>query len=271
MTPVDLSSSSIGIFDSGFGGLTVMKAIRASLPHENIIYFGDTAHLPYGNKSPETIRRYAQESVAFLKELGIKILVVACHTACSAAFDILRESFDIPIIGILEQGVEAIAETSSAGHIAVLGTKTTISSGVYQQLLQQKLPTAQVSPISCPLFVSLVEEGYVDHLLTTLAVREYLSPIKRSPIDTVLLGCTHFPLLHSIIQRELGPQVKIIDPAERCAHRTQELLNELHLLNTSRQSPQYQFYVSDDPEKFRLHGRSFLDYPIEAVLLRDCL
>lgn len=265
MTLLSLSTSSIGIFDSGFGGLTVMRAIRAFLPHENIIYFGDTAHLPYGSKSPETIRRYAKENVTFLKDLGIKVLVIACHTACSAALDILRECFDIPIVAILEQGVEAIADASKTGHIAVLGTNATISSGVYQQLLQKKIPTARVSPIPCPLFVSLVEEGYTDHPLTTLAVQEYLSHLKSGPVDAVLLGCTHFPLLNSIIQRELGPHVHIVDPAERCALQTKELLSQLLLLNPSQQNPHYQFYVSDDPEKFRHHGKNFLNYPIEHI------
>lgn len=262
----DYSKSSIGIFDSGFGGLTVMRAIRTLLPHEHIIYFGDTARLPYGSKSPDTILRYSRENATFFKDLGVKVLVIACHTACSVAFEQLRESLDIPIIGIIEQGVEEIARISKTGQIAVLGTRATISSGVYQQQLQKKIPTASISPISCPLFVPLVEEGYIDHPLTDLAVQEYLRPLKMKAVDAVLLGCTHYPLLHSMIQKELGPDVFLIDPANRCAAKTKEILIEHLLLNETQEPPQYQFYVSDDPEKFRLHGKNFLNYPIEHVL-----
>lgn len=266
MLPHDYSKSSIGIFDSGFGGLTVMRAIRTLLPHEHIIYFGDTARLPYGSKSPDTILRYSRENAAFLKDLGIKVLVIACHTACSVALEQLRESLDIPIIGIIEQGVEEIARVSKTGQIAILGTRATISSGVYQQHLQKKLPTASISPISCPLFVPLVEEGYIDHPLTDLAVQEYLRPLKLKTVDAVLLGCTHYPLLHAMIQKELGPNVSLVDPADTCAEKTKEILIEHMLLNETKGRPHYQFYVSDDPEKFRLHGKNFLNYPIEHVL-----
>ncbi len=266
MKPHDYSKSSIGIFDSGFGGLTVMRAIRTLLPHEHIIYFGDTARLPYGSKSPDTILRYSRENATFLKDLGVKVLVIACHTACSVALEQLRESLDIPIIGIIEQGVEEIARISRTGQIAVLGTRATISSGVYQQHLHKKIPTANIHLISCPLFVPLVEEGYIDHPLTDLAVQEYLRPLKMQAVDAVLLGCTHYPLLHSMIQKELGPDVFLIDPADTCAAKTKEILIEHLLLNETQEHPDYQFYVSDDPEKFRLHGKNFLNYPIEHVL-----
>lgn len=262
----DFSRSSIGIFDSGFGGLTVMRSIRDVLPHENIIYFGDTARLPYGSKSSETILRYSKENAEFLKDLGIKVLVIACHTACSIALEYLREVLDIPVIGIVEQGVEEIARVSKTGQIAILGTRVTISSGVYQQQLQKLIPHANISPISCPLFVPLVEEGYIDHPLTNLAVQEYLGPLKVKPVDTVLLGCTHYPLLYNLIQQELGPSVQLVDPAYTCATKTKEILEQHLLLNESKSSPHYQFYVSDDPEKFKLHGKNFLNYPIEHIL-----
>ncbi len=261
----DQSLASIGIFDSGFGGLTVMRAIRSLLPQENIIYFGDTARLPYGNKSADTILRYSRENADFLQNQGIKVLVIACHTACSAALDHLRDSLDIPIIGIVEQGVEEISRVSKTGQIAILGTRATISSGVYQHQIQKKIPHANISPISCPLFVPLVEEGYIEHPLTNMAVQEYLRPLKMKAVDAVLLGCTHYPLLDALIQKELGPHVALVDPAATCAEKTKEILIEHHLLNSSAESPHYQFYVSDNPEQFRLHGKNFLNYPIEHV------
>ncbi len=266
MTTPDSSSAGIGIFDSGFGGLTVMRAIRDLLPQENIIYFGDTARLPYGNKSPETILRYSKENADFLKSLGIKLLIIACNTASSIALSHLRSSLDIPIIGITEQGLEAVVRSSKTGQIAILGTRATIASGFYQHNIPKKLPFAQVNPICCPLFVPLVEEGYIDHPLTSMAIQEYLAPLKTQPIDTILLGCTHYPLLHAMIQKELGPQVSLIDPAAMCAEKTKEILIKHNLLNQNQAGPLYQFYVSDDPERFRRHGEIFLSHPIENVL-----
>ncbi len=269
MKPHDFSKSSIGIFDSGFGGLTVMRAIRTLLPNEHITYFGDTARLPYGSKSPDTILRYSQENATFLKDLGVKALVIACHTACSVALEYLRENLNIPIIGIIDEGVEEIARVSKTGQIAVLGTRATISSGVYQQYLKKKIPTANISPIPCPLFVPLIEEGYIDHPLTDLAVQEYLGPLKMRAVDAVLLACTHYPLLRTMIQKELGPDVLLVDPADTCAARTKELLVEHMLLNEMQERPQYQFYVSEDPEKFQFYGKNFLNYPIEHVLKKN--
>jgi glutamate racemase len=270
---------SIGIFDSGFGGLTVMRAIRHVLPHENIIYFGDTARLPYGSKSADTIARYSLESASFLVSQGIKVLVIACHTACAATLEQLRKAFSIPIIGITEQGIEEISRSldfkqmepkTRTGRIAILGTRATISSGVYQQQIGQRLPQIEFASISCPLFVPLVEEGYTEpeHPLVQAIVQEYLRPLKHKPVDAVLLGCTHYPLLHATIKQELGSDVILVDPAAACAEKTRQLLEDQHLLTTQRIHPHYQFYVSDDPEKFRLLGKMFLDYPIEHVLLK---
>lgn len=259
------AAASIGIFDSGFGGLTVMRAIQHLLPYENILYFGDTARLPYGNKRADTIIRYSLEAASFLASQGIKALVIACHTACSAALDELRAHFPLPIIGIIEQGVEEILRLSTSGQIAILGTRATISSGVYQTQISTRLPSAELSPIACPLFVPLVEEGYVAHPLAELVAKEYLTPLKERPIDTVLLGCTHYPLLQKIISQELGPNVTLIDPAHSCAEKTRQLLTLEGLLSSQKEKPHYQFYVSDDPEKFRTLGKMFLDYPIEHV------
>jgi glutamate racemase len=263
----DLQTASIGIFDSGFGGLTVMNAVRELLPKENIIYFGDTARLPYGNKSAETILRYAQESALFLLEKKIKLLVIACHTACAFALDVLSEAFSIPVIGVIPPAVDDVVNLSPQTKIAILGTRATISSGVYQEKIRKQLLDAEISAIPCPLFVPLVEEGYVHHPLTEMAVQEYLRPLRDQNIKVALLGCTHYPLLQSLIQKELGEEVTLVNPAISCAKKVFSVLLEKNLLNPNQELPNYLFYVSDDPEKFRLHGKSFLNYPLEHVLL----
>lgn len=261
----DLRYGSIGIFDSGFGGLTVMRAIRELMPFENIVYFGDTARLPYGSKSSETILRYSLENAAFLKSQNIKVLVVACNTSCSAALEQVRSSSDIPVIGITEQGVEEVTRLFNSGKVAILGTRATITSNVFQQQILLRCNTLELYSISCPLFVPLVEEGYVEHPMSALVVQEYLRPLKNRGINGMLLGCTHYPLLQSTIQQELGPEVLLIDPSIACAEKTRMVLAGKNLLNPSTCLPHYQFFVSDDPEKFRLLGKTFLNYPIEHV------
>jgi glutamate racemase len=261
------SSASIGIFDSGFGGLTVMKAIRTLLPHENIIYFGDTARLPYGTKSRETILRYSVENASFLIEQGIKILVVACHTACSFALEELKEKFDLPIVGVTTPMIEQVHRLSPRGKIAILGTHGTIASGSYQNAIQKIFPSAEVSALACQLLVYLVEEGYVNHPVTTTLIQEYLLPLKDKNIDTVVLGCTHFPLLQHQIEQALDPTIHVIDPAKFCAEFLQKLLKEKNLLNLDQKPGRYRFFVSDAPEKFRKLGNSFLGCPLEYVSL----
>lgn len=260
-----MKENSIGILDSGFGGLTAMRHIRSLLPFENIIYFGDTARLPYGNKSPETIQRYCEENISFLIEKNIKILVLACHTACTTALEHVKNNFSLPVVAIMEQGItEAVLSTRSQ-KIGVLGTRTTINSNVYQERLKLQLPNASIYGVACPLFVPLVEEGFNEHHIAPLIVKEYLDPLKDKGIDTLLLGCTHYPLLLSHLQKEVGASVSLIDPAIRCAQETKQLLASLNLLNLSNQSPRYTFYVSDDPEKFRILGEIFLQHSIDNI------
>ncbi len=261
------ADSSIGIFDSGFGGLTVMKAIRSLLPLENIIYFGDTARLPYGTKSRETIQRYSIENASFLIQQGIKVLVVACHTACSFALEELQQKFDIPIIGVTTPMIEQVTKISPRGKIAILGTRGTIASGAYQNAIQKLLPKAEISPIACQLLVHLVEEGYIDHPITAMAIFEYLLSLKNKDIDTIILGCTHFPLLLKQIQQSVGPSVQVIDPAQFCASSLKTLLQEKELLNPGLTALSTQFFVSDDPEKFRLLGKTFLGHTLPEVSL----
>ncbi len=258
-------NESIGIFDSGLGGLTVLRAVRALLPRENIIYFGDTAHLPYGNKSQETILRYSLESAHFLARQNIKMLVIACNTACSAALEVIRNAFDFPVIGIIEQAVDEIARCYSEGKIALLGTRATIHSGIYERHLKKQREAISLFPIACPLFVPLVEEGYEAHPIAAQVVHEYLKILKKENIRAVLLGCTHFPLLRALIQAELGEGIPLIDPAGACAEKTKAALIENGLLNPQEEQGSTQFFVSSDPEKFRLLGKSFLNSPIEHV------
>jgi glutamate racemase len=259
------SEQSIGIFDSGFGGLTVMRAIRTVLPHENLIYFGDTARLPYGNKSAETILRYAHENAQFLLSKKIKLLVIACHTACAYALEEISKTFDVPVVGVIPPAVNQLIQLPKKQKVAILGTRGTIASGIYQSKIREILPQTEILAIACPLFVPLVEEGYTNHHMATLAIREYLSPLKDKGVDATLLGCTHYPLMVGEIQNELGAKVTLIDPGYACAREVGKLLHKNHLFNEQKETPRYEFFVSDDPDKFRQLGQTFLGCPIEHV------
>jgi glutamate racemase len=256
---------SIGLFDSGIGGLTVMHQVIRSLPHENLIYFGDTARVPYGGKSRETILRYAIESSIFLMQQQIKMLIIPCNTVSAYALDSLRQIFNIPVIGVIEPGAEKAVKTTREGRIAVLGTKATIQSGAYQKEIEKRMPGAYVLPIACPLFVPLVEEIFLSHPATKLIIKEYLQPLKKEKIDTLLLGCTHYPLLREAIQEEVGPDVTLVDSASTCAETVAAALQESRMANPGRGKPAYKFYVSDDPKKFKALGETFLGTPIDHV------
>ncbi len=249
----------IGVFDSGFGGLTVLRAIKSILPSESFIYFGDTARLPYGSKSGETIIRYSLENASFLHSMGIKALVVACHTACSFALKALEKSLSIPVIGVIAPAIAKIQRLSPKGKIGVIATRATIASGTYQS---QLFPNP-VEATACPLFVPLVEEGLIDHPITDLAIQEYLQPFKDKKIDTLLLGCTHYPLLKERIEHFLGSDVMILDPGEACAEALKTLLAQQDMFSPTSLGDQ--FFVSDGPEQFRRLGPSFLGHPIIEV------
>ena len=258
----------IGLFDSGMGGLTVMQELVHVLPHEHLLYFGDTARLPYGNKSPGAIRQFAMDNAQFLMEQKIKLLIVSCHTACSHALATLQQALPIPVIGVTDPGIQSLIEATKTKEVAVLGTSATVTSGLFQSLLQSQQIT--VHAIACPLFVPLVEEGLPNHPATKLIVEHYLAPLKTTAIDTVLLACTHYPLLKVAIQEFLGPDVKLIEPAHATALAARELLKSQKLLNGSTLPPIYQFYASDDPEKFRRHATLFFPHPIDRVHFRPC-
>lgn len=259
---------SIGIFDSGVGGLTVMQQIVRHLPNEQLVYFGDTARVPYGEKSRETIIRYSIENSIFLMQQNIKILVIACNTASAHATEKLKQIFNIPVIGVIEPGAEKAAQVTRHGRIAVLGTKGTINSGIYQREIQRHLPGATITAIACPLFVPLVEERMGAHAAARLIVKEYLKPLHDKEIDTVLLGCTHYPMLRRLIEEELGPDVTVVDPAITCAEKVSETLNAQKWHAAASRQCSYKYFVSDDPEKFRKLGEEFLGMPLEHVEIK---
>jgi glutamate racemase len=215
MTPP--SDRPIGAFDSGVGGLTVVHAIRELLPSEDILYLGDTARVPYGNKSPETIIRYSRENMAYLRSHEVKAVVVACNTASAHALTVLQKESDIPVIGVISPGVEAALSATRNQRIGIIGTQGTIQSEVYQNLLRHFQPEVAITAIATPLLVSLVEEDWLSHPATHLVLEEYLAPIKAARVDTVVLACTHYPLLKPLAQRILGPGVVLVDSAQNAA------------------------------------------------------
>lgn len=247
----------IGIFDSGMGGLTVMRQIIEKLPCEDIVYFGDTARLPYGDKSPEVIVRYVIESAHFLAEKNIKLLVIACNTASAHALEHLRAQFPLPIVEVIEPGALRASQVTTHWNIAVLGTLATTKSRAYEKHLYALNPRAKISSIACPLFVPLVEEGWQHHQAAELIAREYLMQAPRD-IDTLLLGCTHYPILKEILQKIVGDKVSIVDSATTCSEKVAEVLTEKGLHTDSDKAGTYRFFASDNPEKFHRLGAHFL-------------
>jgi glutamate racemase len=260
-------SHPIGIFDSGLGGLTVMKELLKALPNENFIYVGDTARLPYGPKSPDTIARYSFEIADFLVARGVKIIVVACNTASSHALKMLQDRVKVPVIGVIEPGAACAVKMAPKGTVAVLGTKGTIASRSYQKAIAALDPHVEVIPLACPLFVPMVEENHLSYASAKLVVKEHLQPILEKKIDAVLLGCTHYPLLKHLIQDAFGWDVQVIDSASSCAAQVADTLAVLQLGRVDASLPQHQFFVSDDPERFRLLGETFLGSPIAQTTL----
>lgn len=255
----------IGIFDSGVGGLTVFREIARLLPNEDVIYLGDTARLPYGNKSPETILSYSKECAEFLLHSGIKLLVIACHTASSHALASLQEELPIPVLGMLRPGIELISE-SGLNHISLLGTEATLSSQAYQLILAKEHLQIKLYPVACPLFVPLAEEGMHLHPICRLVADYYLRPLKKKPVQAALLACTHYPLLADAIQEALGPSVQLLEPANRCAQNVKLALHEKSLLEISSKPGIYRFYTTDHPERFARLAERFLGFSIPAPI-----
>ena len=257
--------SPIGVFDSGIGGLTVARELMRQLPNESIIYFGDTARVPYGPKSPDTVLRYSREITSYLRSRGVKAVVVACNTATAHALPTLQAEQPIPVIGVVEPGARAAVGASSHGNIGVIGTVGTIQSGAYERAIRSLSPGAHISALACPLFVPLVEEGWLEHDATRLIAREYLEPLAGDHIDTLVLGCTHYPLLKPLISEVLGPDVSLIDSAEQTAAETRRVLGERGLLAPNGAEAVRHFVASDAPKQFLRMAERFLGAPIEGV------
>ena len=258
----------VAVFDSGLGGLTVFKAISRRMPGEDLLYFGDTAHIPYGTKSREAVTRYSLHIARFLESLGIKALVVACNTASALALPEIQKSVKVPVVGVIHPGARAAADATRSGRVGVIGTEATIASGAYAEALKEYLPGVRTVSAACPLFVPLVEEGWWAHPVTARVAKEYLAPMRKSPIDTLILGCTHYPLLKRPIQGALGPSVKLIDSAEQTAIETEELLESLKL--RARGGPGSRaFFVSDAPKRFLKLAKRLLGVSVSKVSLHQ--
>lgn len=260
-----MSDLPIGIFDSGVGGLTVLRALISTLPQESTIYFGDTARVPYGTKSAATVVRYSKEIASFLASHNIKLLVVACNTASAVALPALREMLAIPVVGVIEPGARRAVRISKNGRIGVIGTSGTVRSNAYQQAIQRLNPAADVLSEPCPLFVPLAEEGWLDNQVTRLTAQTYLATLKTASIDTLVLGCTHYPLLKEVIAETMGIGVSLVDSAEETAHTVAAILQEQQLISANSSSSQHRYFVTDVPEVFVRIGNHFLGDRLEQV------
>ena len=266
----DRKYAPIGVFDSGVGGLTVAREIMRQLPEERLVYFGDTARVPYGSKSKETITRYSRQIIHFLQTKGVKAIVVACNTASAFALEQVQQEIDIPIIGVVKPGAKVAAETSKNGKIGVIGTEGTIGSQIYTQIIREWNPKAEVTGKPCPLFVPLVEEGWLKDPITVEIAKRYLDPFMETDIDTLIMGCTHYPLLRSTLRGILGDKVNLVNPAYETAQSLKALLQEQNIVNDGngpKEDLQYQFYVSDAAEKFKNFANSILPCEIEEAQL----
>jgi glutamate racemase len=260
------SERPIGAFDSGVGGLTVVQAMRRLLPAEDILYLGDTARVPYGNKSPETIIRYSRENIAYLRGYGVKAVVVACNTASAHALSVLQKESDVPVIGVIAPGVEAALAATRNRRIGIIGTQGTIHSEAYQNLLRQLQPDVFILARAAPLLVSLVEEDWLSHRATQLILEEYLTPMKEAGVDTVVLACTHYPLLTPLAQRVLGPGVVLVDSAQNAAAALARKLEAAHLNRSARAGTgRITVCTTDLPVQFSRLAERFLGEKIEAI------
>lgn len=260
-----MNAAPLGVFDSGIGGLTVARALFEKLPRESVIYFGDTARVPYGPKSPDTVRRYSGEILAYLLSRGVKAVVVACNTSTAHALVDLQARSPVPVVGVIEPGARAAVRASKTGRIGVIGTAGTVASGAYERAITALRGDARVVSQACPLFVPLVEEGWFDHPATELIARDYLEPLRRADVDVVVLGCTHYPLLKPLLARVLGPGVALIDSADETAEAVKRELAERHLAANGQGAPDHRFVVSDDEPHFRKVGARFLGEKIKQV------
>jgi glutamate racemase len=257
--------SAIGVFDSGIGGLTVLQKIIEALPKENTVYLGDTARAPYGTKSVETVLRYSFENTEFLVQKGVKAVVVACNTSTAIALLRLRDSLSIPVIGVIEPGVRRAIKSTKNNKVGVIGTEATIQSGAYTRALKEADARVEVYSRACPLFVPLVEEGWTDNDVVEMTVKAYLSSLKQSGIDTLILGCTHYPLLKKVIRKFMGSNVRLVDSAEEMAKEVKSALKKGGL-SRKKSKAIHSFFVTDAPDRFIKVGRRFLGEKVESAV-----
>jgi glutamate racemase len=255
---ISLRQKPIGVFDSGIGGLTVVRALTQSFPHENIVYFGDTARVPYGSKSPQVVREYAAQDIDFLLGNDVKMVVVACNTVSAVALDVVQKRSRMPVVGVIVPGAEAAVAATRKKRVGIIGTRATVNSKAYSNAIRQLDPGVQVFPQACPLFVALAEEGWSDHQATDLVAREYIFPLTLEKIDTLILGCTHYPVLRRAIAAAAGDGVTLIDSGAATAAEVGRVLDEHGLRNQSTQKPNLRFFVSDIPTKFTEVGERFM-------------
>ena len=262
------SSAPIGVFDSGVGGLTVAREIMRNLPDERIVYFGDTARVPYGRKSQETVIRYSKQIVRFLQTQHVKAIVIACNTASALALDAIEGELDIPILGVLRPGAKVAAETTKNKRVGVIATESTIRSGMYGRYIKAHDPEITVYGKACPLFVPLVEEGWLKDPVTEEVARRYLKELLEKDIDSLILGCTHYPLIRSLMRKIVGDKVQLVNPAYETALELGRLLTREGLANdggTDCAGEKYQFFVSDAAEKFAEFANSILPYDVKKT------
>jgi glutamate racemase len=255
-------SGAIGVFDSGVGGLTVVKELVRQLPYEDIVYFGDTARVPYGIKSKETVIRFSIENILFLLKQEVKLICVACNTVSSVALPVIKRHFRVPIVGVIIPGVREAVYATGNKRIGVIGTRGTIKSRTYEKEIKQLDPAIKIITQACPLFVPFVEEGWLNGKVVLAVAKNYLQPLKEARADTVILGCTHYPLLKPVIKKVLGNQVKLIDSAKQVAMEVKKILASEGLLNKGRKG-KCKFYVSDNPEWFSALAKRFLGKTIK--------
>jgi len=264
---VSQPSHPIGVFDSGVGGLTVVRALMDRLPFENIIYFGDTARVPYGVKSVATIEHFTQQIADFLQKQQVKMLIIACNTMAAVDADKVRAAANVPVLDVIEAGARNAVQVTESGGIGVIGTPATINSNAYARAIHDLNPECRVYSQACPLFVPLVEEGWLDHPVTRMTAQEYLKPVFVEQIDTLVLGCTHYPLLKPLLLEVVGSRMKLVDSALSIADQTAALLQAQGLANTERSVPDYRFYVTDLPVKFQTIGERFLGRSLNKLEL----
>lgn len=267
MSAENRKTAPVGVFDSGVGGLTVAREISRQLPNENIVYFGDTARVPYGSKSQNTIIRFSEQIIRFLKTKQVKAIVIACNTASALALDAVRDEFDVPVMGVVIPGARAAVEATKNRKVGVVGTDATVQSGMYTKIIREMAPDVDVIEKACPLFVPLVEEGFKEHVVTDEIIEYYLESMRNSDIDAMILGCTHYPLLRSKIRSYMGEKIQIVNPAYETAMDLKKLLAEYDMENdgSTEEHSRYSFYVSDAAEKFRRFANTVMPFDVPTT------